>query len=72
MSGKFTKEQIKAAAARAKAKAFITHLCAENWAEPIPEEWESMTDEQIGIAIQYLKDSGRVRQREDRKWERAY
>lgn len=65
------RERLAMAKARGAARKFIIHLRNEGWAEGIPEEWASMSDEQIKEALTFLKNDPRVRQRPDWKWERV-
>jgi hypothetical protein len=54
--------------AKKRAKEFARKLRDSNWAENVPEDWDSMTDEQIKYALSILPDLG-LRRREDWKWE---
>lgn len=56
--------------ARLAAKKFATLVKNENWAFPIPNDWEAMTDEQIRYAISILPNYG-IKRRSDWKWERS-
>lgn len=57
--------------AKRAAREFATRLRTENWAEFVPEEWNSMTDIQIALAIQTLRANPRIHQRKDMRWEKA-
>jgi hypothetical protein len=57
--------------ARVAAKKFASRLKTERWAEPIPMEWEKLSDEQVRYAIEVLPQFG-VHRRPDLKWEASW